>query len=85
MPNLVSEAANGCLLSAWIYFKLRKAVTPRLFGLRISTQVMGGVGVSGDNYLSETSVVFNRCDEYLMSLGMTEVRLTWCCVVPGGL
>lgn len=42
MQNLVSEAANGCLFSAWISFKLRKAVTPRLFGLRIPTQVMGG-------------------------------------------
>lgn len=64
MQNLVSEAANGCLLSAWIDFKLLKAVTPRLFGLRIPTQVMGGAESlwSGDDYLSETSVVFNRCD-----------------------
>lgn len=58
MQNLVSEAANGCLFSAWISFKLRKAVTLRLFGLRIPTQVMGGAASvwSGDDYLSETSV-----------------------------
>lgn len=29
MQNLVSEAANGCLFSAWIHFKLGKALTSK--------------------------------------------------------
>lgn len=54
MQNLVSEAANGCLFSAWIHFKLGKTLTSK--AVQAEDSYTGNRGWGGDGASVETII-----------------------------